>query len=729
MSRLPLVSAQARLALYAVIPLLALLLAGPAAASVIDDSAAALAARPAVLAPEREAVRAGVNVVRQLQSHYRQQPIDGVLANRLFDAYLDTLDEQRIYFYASDVEELEKLRPRIERALKLGDLDPAFQVFNRYQQRVVERLQNLITEVDKGIARYDFGKDEFIEIDRKDAKRAATKAEMNDLWRRRLKAAILDLRLSGKTDAEIQKTLARRYRTQLNRTLQTRSEDAFSAYINSLAGLYDPHTEYLSPQTSENFNINMSLQLQGIGAVLQSDEEYTKVVKLVPGGPADKSGLIKPSDRIVSVAQGSEELIDVVGWRLDEVVNLIRGAKGSQVRLEIIPAAAQDSSQTRVLTLTRDEVKLEEQAAKKKVIEVSSQGKTFRIGVISLPTFYVDFDAAHRGDPDYRSTTRDVSRLVTALRAEKVDGIVLDLRNNGGGSLEEVQSLVGLFIRSGPVVQVRWANGRVEPEGDVDPDVLYGGPLAVLTNRFSASASEIFAAAIQDYGRGLVIGEQTFGKGTVQTMRPLNQGQLKITQAKFYRISGESTQLKGVMPDLTLPSLVDEEQIGESALPNAMAWDTIRPARYLRIGDFSSMLLELRKRSEQRTAGNADFQYIREQAAMLDEARKQKQLSLNESVRRAERDSLRQKSLDAENKRRRASGEPPLKDFAELEKIGEEQAVDDDRETPIDRAILFESGAVLADQIQVWRARQQPSLAVPASKAPLNAAAASGSAR
>ncbi|MFP5440720.1 MAG: carboxy terminal-processing peptidase [Gammaproteobacteria bacterium] len=714
-----------RFALRTAFVLLALAAAPLAAAvPVIDDSATALAARAPVLVPEREAVRAGINVARQLQSHYRQQPLDAALANRLFDAYLDALDDQRIYFYAADAEELERLRPRFERALKLGDLDPAFQVFNRYQQRVVERLQYLVAEVDKGIARYDFGKDEFIEIDRKDASRAATKAEMNDLWRRRLKAAILDLRLSGKPDAEIQKLLARRYRTQLNRTLQTRPEDAFSAYVNALAGLYDPHTEYLSPQTSENFNINMSLQLQGIGAVLQSEDEYTKVVKLVPGGPADKSGLVKPSDRIVSVAQGGDELVDVVGWRLDEVVNLIRGPKGSQVRLEIIPASSQDSSQTRVVTLTRDEVKLEEQAAQKKVIEVTSQGQPFRIGVITLPTFYIDFDAAHRGDPDYRSTTRDVARLITALRTEKVDGIVLDLRNNGGGSLEEVQSLVGLFIRSGPVVQVRWANGRVEPEGDIDPEVLYGGPLAVLTNRLSASASEIFAAAIQDYGRGLVIGEQTFGKGTVQTLRPLNQGQLKITQAKFYRVSGESTQLKGVMPDITLPSLVDHEQIGESALPNAMAWDTIRPARYPRIGDFTSMLGELRKRSEQRIATNPDFQYIREQSALLAQTRSQKQLSLRESVRRAERDALRAASLNAENKRRRARGEPLLKDFEELEKIGEEQAADDDRETPVDRAMLLEAGTIVADQIQVWRARRAALNATTASAATAPAAIA-----
>ncbi len=687
--------------------LLTLWATGTAMASVIDDNAAALAARAPTLTPEREEVRAGVNVVRQLQSqHYRQLTIDGALAGQLFDAYLKALDEQRIYFYAADVDELKKLSPQFERAIKLGDLNPAFQIYNRYQQRVVERLQGLVADIEKPISRFDFGKEESIETDRKDSPWIVGKSEMNDLWRKRLKAAILDLRLSGKNDAEIQKTLARRYRTQLNRILQTRPEDAFSTYMNAFTGLYDPHTEYFSPQTSENFNINMSLQLQGIGAVLQSEDEYTKIVKLITGGPADKSGLIKANDRIVSVAQGNEELVDVVGWRLDEVVNLIRGTKGSTVRLEIIPASAQDSSQTRVISLVRDEVKLEEQAARKKIIEVKSEGRAYRMGVIVLPTFYIDFDAAHRGDPDYRSTTRDVANLISSLRAEKVDGIVLDLRNNGGGSLEEVQSLVGLFIRSGPVVQVRWANGRVEPEGDADPDVLYGGPLAVLTNRLSASASEIFAAAIQDYGRGLVIGEQTFGKGTVQTLRPLNQGQLKITQAKFYRISGESTQLKGVLPDLTLPSLIDHETIGESALPNAMAWDIIRPARFLRIGDFSSMLPELHKRSDKRVAIDPDFQSIREQAALLATGRAQKELSLRESTRRAERDSLRANALSIENKRRKARGEPLLKNADEMEKLDEEQAQNEDRETPADRATLTEAGTILADQIQLWRASQ-----------------------
>lgn len=689
------------------------------AVSLVDNTASALAAQPTLLAPDREQTRTSINIVRQLQSHYRQQVIDAALANRLFDAYLAALDEQHIYFFDTDIAEFEKLRPRFERALKTGELAAPFQIFNRHQQRVTERLQYLINALDKGIEKLDFDKIESITLDRKTASWADTKAEMNDLWRKRLKAAILDMRLAGKPDEEIKDLLGKRYRNQLNRTLQIRSEDAFSAYMNAFTNLYDPHTEYFSPQTSENFNINMSLQLEGIGAVLQTEDEYTKIVKLVPGSPADKSGKLKPSDRIVSVGQGDGELVDIVGWRLDEVVELIRGPKDSRVRLEVIPAAAKDTSLTQTISLTRAAVKLEEQAAKKKVIEVSSQGRKSRIGVITLPTFYVDFEAERRGDPFYRSTTRDVSKLIDQLRNEKVNGIVLDLRNNGGGSLEEVETLVGLFIRSGPVVQTRWANGRIKANGDYNPDVYYDGPLAVMINRLSASASEIFAAAIQDYGRGLIIGEQSFGKGTVQTLLPLNRGQLKVTQAKFYRISGESTQLQGVMPDITFPGLFDHNEIGESALPNAMPWDTIRPTRFMKVGNFSPLLTELRKRNGQRTLTNPDFQYVKEQLALLTETRAQKQISLNEKLRRQERDVLRQRTLDIENNRRKAKGEPKLKDFAELEKIGEElaaAATDDSKENPTDEAMTLEAGNILADYIQLQRQHQLMPNVAPAEK-------------
>lgn len=671
----------------------------------LETTEAALAARANALVPEKDQVRAASFVVRQLQqAHFRPQVIDPAFAGRVFDRYIESLDEQRIYFLASDIAEFAKLKPRFERAIRAGELDAPFQIYNRYLQRLVERLQFMVVENDKGPARFDFGKAESIEIDRKDMPWAATRAEMNDLWRKRLKAAILDLRLSGKPDAEIQTLLGKRYRNQVNRTIQSRAEDAFSAYMNALASIYDPHSEYLSPQTSENFNINMSLELQGIGAVLQTEDEYTKIVKLIPGSPAERSRQLAPADRIVSVAQGGAPFVDIVGWRLDEVVELIRGPKGTTVRLEVIPAAGKDSSATRVISLVRDAVKLEEQAAKKQVLDIPVNGQPVRIGVITLPAFYIDFDGRSRGDPNYRSTTRDVAKLITDLQRERVDGILLDLRNNGGGSLDEVQSLVGLFIRTGPVVQVRWANSRVEVNGDYDPSVLYDGPLAVLVNGISASASEIFAGAIQDYGRGLVIGEQTFGKGTVQTVRPLNHGQIKVTQAKFYRISGGSTQLQGVIPDIVFPSLFDREKVGESALTAPLAFDTIQPARYARSREarpIAEMLPELRRRSEQRMAASPDFQYINEQLALLNKTRDEKRVSLQQDTRIRERDQLRQRTLEIENKRRKARGEPLFKDHEELEKYNEElaNAADEQAAGPVDQAVLREAGTVLGDKI------------------------------
>lgn len=701
---------RARLAMLLAGLVLAVLSVSPAAAGLmLDSTEAALAARATPVVPEKEQVRAAANVVRQLQqAHFRPQTTDAAFAGRVFSQYIDALDEQRIYFLASDIAEFERLKPRFDRTIRAGDLDAPFQIYNRYLQRVVERLQFMVVENDKGPARFDFGKAESIELDRKTVPWPATRAEMNDLWRKRLKAAILDLRLSGKPDSEIQTLLGKRYRNQLNRTIQTRAEDAFSAYMNALASLYDPHSEYLSPQISENFNINMSLELQGIGAVLQTEDEYTKIVKLVPGSPADRSRQLAPADRIVSVAQGSGPLVDIVGWRLDEVVELIRGPKGTTVRLEVIPAAGKDSSATRVISLVRDAVKLEEQAAKKQVLDIPvsglANGQSVRIGVVTLPAFYIDFDGRSRGDPNYRSTTRDVAKLITELQRERVDGILLDLRNNGGGSLDEVQSLVGLFIRTGPVVQVRWANNRVEVNGDYDPSVLYDGPLAVVVNRISASASEIFAGAIQDYGRGLVIGEQTFGKGTVQTVRPLNHGQIKVTQAKFYRISGGSTQLQGVIPDIFFPSLFDKEKVGESALTAPLAFDTIQPARYARSREarlITEMLPELRRRSAQRMAASPDFQYINEQLALLNKARAEKQVSIQQEVRIRERDQLRQRTLEIENKRRKAKGEPLFKSHEELEKFNEELAnsTDEQAASPVDQAVLQEAGTILADKI------------------------------
>ncbi|MCC2636003.1 MAG: prc, partial [Ramlibacter sp.] len=449
--------------------------------------------------------------------HYEHRKLDAKLSSQLFDRYLKDLDSQRAYFTQADIRSFEPLRHTFHGALKRGELHNAFRIYNVFQKRATERLEFVVAELNKGVGAMDFTVDETLEVDREKAPWLATRAELNDLWRKRVKAAALSLRLAGKSDAEIQKTLTKRYKSQLNNLYRTKPDDAFQVFMNAFTESYDPHTEYFSPRTKENFNINMSLSLEGIGAVLQAEDEFTKVVRLVPAGPADKGKQLKPGDRIVAVAQDNEEFIDVVGWRIDEVVEKIRGPKGTTVRLQVIPASSVDETQTRTISIMRNTVKLEDQAAQKKVLTITRGEQTYRIGLIKLPTFYADFEGMKAGDPEYRSTTRDVKRLINELKAEKIDGLILDLRNNGGGALSEANSLIGLFIGTGPTVQVRTADGRVELHGDPDPSVTYSGPLAVMTNRLSASAAEIVAGAIQDYGRGLVIGSTTFGKGTVQS--------------------------------------------------------------------------------------------------------------------------------------------------------------------------------------------------------------------
>ncbi len=473
------------------------------------------------------------------------------------------------------------------------------------------------------------------------------------------------MRLNGKDDARIVEDLTKRYSNRLKRTRQTQSEDAFQVYANALTSAYDPHTQYFSPRTSENFNINMSLSLQGIGAVLRSDDDYTTVVRLVPAGPADKSGLLQPEDRIVGVGQGRDgRIVDVVGWRLDDVVELIRGPKDSTVRLEVLRGKHDES---RIVEIVRDTVKLEEQAAKKRLLTMDHNGSPRRIGVITVPAFYVDFKAMQRGDPEFKSTTRDVARLIEELKSEGAEGLIIDLRNNGGGSLAEANSLTGLFIKSGPTVQVKNASQRVNVYSDSDGKVAWDGPLAVLVNRLSASASEIFAGAIQDYGRGVIIGNQTFGKGTVQTLIPLNRGQLKMTQAKFYRISGKSTQHQGVIPDIEFPELLDPNEIGESALDDALPWDVIYPVRFPRSTRVSDAAPALNRKHQQRVAHDPDFKYLYALAEFNRAQRERKVISLNEETRRQQKAADDAARLAIENELRRAKGQPILTSLDELE--------------------------------------------------------------
>ncbi len=651
------------------------------------------------LTPTRQQAKAARAVVAHLNElQYDHIKLDDKLSARVFDRYLKDLDGSRSYFLASDIKSFEPYRSDFDDALRKGELKNAFTIHNRYQQRVTERLNFVLGELGRGVDKMDFSKKESLQSDREKAAWAANKPELDDLWRKRIKAAALSLRLTGKTDEEIQKTLSKRYRSQLNSLAQTKSDDAFQVFMNAFTQTYDPHTEYFSPRTSENFNINMSLSLEGIGAVLQSEDEYTKVVRLVPAGPADKSKQIKTGDRIVAVAQGNGELVDVVGWRIDEVVALIRGPKGTTVRLQVLPAGS-SGDQTKIVPIVRNTVALEDQAAQKKVLDIKRGEQTYKIGVIKLPTFYADFQGMQSGDPNYRSTTRDVKRLINELKAAKVQGLVLDLRNNGGGSLSEANSLVGLFIETGPTVQVRNANGRIEVLGDPDPTVTYAGPLVVLTNRLSASAAEIFAGAIQDYGRGLVVGTTSFGKGTVQSLRDLSHGQLKITEAKFYRISGASTQNKGVEADVHFPNIFETTDIGESALPNALPWDTIPAARYFSYQDFSKQLPTLRNASAKRQAADPDFRYLNEQIELAKSLKSDTLVSLNEETRKAEQKSLDDKRLGMENRRRSAKGQAPLKTWREAEAAEEkeDENPDPNKEKPEDEAFVLEAGNILLD--------------------------------
>ncbi len=609
------------------------------------------------------------NIVDALASrHYVSTLLDDELSSQIFDNYIDDLDPSKSYFLASDIKNFERLRFDMDNSLRRGNVEPAFEIFNVYHRRVVDRFEQIIAKLEAGID-YDFTLDESLVLDREDAPFAQTKEELDDLWRKRIKNAVLNLKLADKDMAATQELLIKRYKNRLARTLQTNSEDVYQLYMNSFTKTYDPHTQYFSPRTSENFNINMSLKLQGIGAVLQREDEYTKVVSLVPAGPAQKSKLIFPEDKIVAVGQGDGEMVDVIGWRLDEVVQLIRGEKDTVVRLDIIPAA--DPDNTKTIALTRNTVKLEEQSAKSDIIEVEQFGAVHKIGVIDIPTFYIDFQALQAGEKNYRSTTRDVQKLLVELMQAGVEGVVIDLRDNGGGSLQEAKTLTGLFIDRGPTVQIRSKSNRVDILNDRDIRTIYDGPLAVLVNRLSASASEIFAGAIQDYERGVILGNQTFGKGTVQSLLPLNRGQLKLTQAKFYRISGESTQHKGIVPDIEFPNDFDPEAIGESSLDAPLPWDKIKATGYRTKRSIAPLLGDLRARHSERAVKDPEFHYMEQALAFRKERRNIKEVSLNEATRIAEQEASDAFWLKIENEKRLAQG---LAAVASLDDLNKEKA-------------------------------------------------------
>jgi len=664
-------------------------------------------APPVPLRPTDDDSTISREIISELQKrHYRKLVLDDHFSQRLFERYIEDLDGGRLYFLQEDIESFAPYRDTLDDSLRRGDLLPAFKIFNRYKQRAVERMVYAQERIQKGFEATDFEAEERLETDREKAPWPANAATADELWRKRIKNDALTLKMADKPLAEIQKLLAERYTSQLHRIQQMNEEDAFVVFMNAVTRTHDPHSQYFSPRMVENFNIHMSLSLEGIGAVLQQENDYTKVVRLVPAGPADKAGQLKPEDRIVGVGQGADgPLVDVIGWRLDDVVDLIRGPKGTVVRLELIPADAVDDSQRTVIRITRNEVKLEDQAATKRVLKINRGGETFSIGIIDIPTFYIDFAAYRSGKPDYRSTTRDVERLLGELKSEKVDGVVIDLRENGGGALQEAASLTGLFIKSGPTAQVRGPMGRITAVPDDDPQTAYDGPLVVLVNRMSASASEIFAGAIQDYHRGIVVGARTFGKGTVQSLANLSQGQLKYTMAKFYRVSGQGMQQLGVDPDVAFPAIYDIDKVGESALPDALPWDIIAPMPYTAFPENSGIIEQLTSLHQQRIRNSPDFHYLIERLEEQKVTQRKTEISLRESTRQLERKEMEERRLALENQLRSAKGQPAIGSVEDLKKLDDEKAAADasaKKEGEPD-PLLDESAHLLADYIFLSR--------------------------
>jgi len=631
-------------------------------------------AASAVLAPtdqENFVARRVSDIVAR--EHYRRAPLDDRLSSLILDRYLDAIDGGRSYFYASDIDEFERYRYELDDAIKAGDVEPAFVIFRRFQERSRERMNYAIELLAK---KPDFDIDEYFNFDREKEPWPANAVEMNELWRKRVKNDALSLITAGKTWAEAADTLRKRYEHVAKRMDQSKPDDVFEAFMNAFVLSLDPHSNYFSARNSEEYNIQMSLSYEGIGASLQLTDDYVTVIDVIAGGPAAISGKLAANDRITAVGEcKSGELVDVIGWRLDDVVQKIRGPGGTSVRLQLLPSGAAPGSTQKVVEFTRNRVSLEAQASHKAMRVVPRNGRDVKVGIVTVPSFYQDYDASRAGAKDFRSTTRDVQRLIGELRKDGAEVLIMDLRANGGGYLPEAESLTGLFIDRGPVVQLRDTTGRIEVDDDPDPAIFYSGPLIVLVDRFSASASEIFAGAIQDYGRGLIVGQQTYGKGTVQNAHPLNYtifgrkpelGQLNVTIGKYYRITGESTQDRGVTPDIALPSLIDANEVGESTRDRALPWDHIEPASFKVEGDLKALEGSLQKLHDERTADSADFRYLHDDIAALEAMRNQKTLSLNLKTREAERKRQDGERLARENAWREAHDVPPVKSLEEI---------------------------------------------------------------
>jgi carboxyl-terminal processing protease len=681
------------ISVYALIRVVCLLL--PAVLALWANSASA--AKPAW--PEDSAqmqlTREIVDIMQQ--KHFRKQMLDDSLSSMLLDNYLKSLDPNRMILLQTDIDEFNQYRNKLDDDLSAGKLATAQMVYQRYYERYSARLDWVIQQVEPLVKNEAFTGDDEIEIDRKNSPWPADMSAADQLWLRYLKNDILALRLADKPTDNIGATLTRRFQTQRDRLGKQSPMDNFEIFMNAYTELYDPHTNFMSPKTAGNFDISMALSLEGIGAVLEKDGEYTKITRLVPAGPADKQGELKAGDHIISITQGknSDEWMDVVGWRLDEVVELIRGKADTWVKLQV--KRGEDSIKS--IAIKREKVKLEDQAASKKIIQLPGNtiGREINIAVITVPNFYLDFEAMRRGDADAKSTTRDVARILNELSSMQVDGIVIDLRDNGGGSLMEATQLTDLFIDQGPVVQIMNSENQVDRRSRAVGTVNYDGPLLVLVNHLSASASEIFAGAIQDYQRGLIVGDQTFGKGTVQTLIPLNQGKLKITEAKFYRVSGDSTQHRGVIPDIRFPTLSEYDEVGESALQHALPWDKIQPAPHYRFADLDSYIPSLKEKYENRTRNDVEFYLLLQRDQWRKEERERKTIPLN----LAKRDKLKkeedEKIIQMANTIRAAKGLPKFNSINEIEDDAQKKR---DAKNPQDDFLLMESARILGDFIE-----------------------------
>jgi carboxyl-terminal processing protease len=671
------------------------------------------AGSPPVLAPQKEQAQAARFSAQFLSRYgYKPVPLDDALSAKIMDRFIKSLDPDRVLFLQTDIDTFMADSTKIDDAIKREDLKIPFSIFNTYGQRVAGRMdyaRNLLKQ------NFDFGVQEVYALEREDAPWPQTEAESDDLWRKRVKGDWLRLKLAGKTDAVIRDTLSKRYQNSLERAFKYKSEDVFQSFMDAYTTSVDPHTDYFGARAAAEFDISMKLSLVGIGAVLQERDDYTTIRELVPGGPAQLSGKLMVGDRITGVGQGEDGPIkEVVGTRLDEVVQMIRGKEDSVVRLDILPADAGPDASHRVISLKRDKISLEKQAARKAILPVKDGEATRKIGVITLPVFYEDFEARQKGDPEYRSASRDVAKLLGELKQEDVEGVVIDLRNNGGGSLSEAIELTGLFVGKGPVVQQRGADGRVEVGRDDLSKPAWTGPVSVLINRGSASASEIFAAAIQDYGRGVIVGEPSFGKGTVQTVINLDKaarnskpkfGELKVTIAQFFRVNGGTTQLRGVTPDISLPGLSDLKSFGEASFHNALPWTQIKPVSYALSGNIAALLPKLQSRHDERVRTDPDFQRFVEDIDELKAQREKGFISLNLTERRNElaAQAARSKARAQINDGVNLSEDDGLQ--ADERSLSADLALENARKNAKD-VLLNEAAAILADGADLQQSMQ-----------------------